>query len=155
MDTDDLLDDELDAPIEANDGNEEPQAASEDPKYRKLQNENVNLRRRLRRTEIEAKHGEDVAALIPDSLPLNEWQGFAEKVVAFRGAQVPETTPDEAPEPPPVERQEREQRLAAVGASRTPGHADRGALSAREIQDLMRTDPAEGIKAAQAKYGSD
>jgi hypothetical protein len=137
-------------------GTSEPEAAPEDPRYKKLQQENRSLRDRLRRSEIEAEHGKEIAELIPASLPMKEWKDYAEKLSALKGpATQDETTQDEAPPVPDQGvRAEREQRLAAVGASRSPGNAPETPLSAKEIQELMQTDPSRGIRAAQAKYGS-
>ncbi len=131
-----------------------PAESGEDPRYKKLQHENRSLRDRLRRTEMVAEFGAEIVELIPPALPMKEWKGYAEKLQTFKGTAASETTQDEAPEPPPVERQEQEQRLAAVGASRTPGNASTEVKTAREIQELMSVDPAEGFKAAQAKYGT-
>jgi hypothetical protein len=132
---------------------EAPQAATESPDVRKLRQENRSLRERLRRSEVEAKHGAEVAGLIPPSLPLDEWEDYAAKLADFRQAPAPAPTESETVDAPSEERQATEAKLAAVVAPQATG-TPQEILSAKEIGDLMKADPAAGLRAAQAKYGN-
>lgn len=147
------LDDDLDPEVEA--ATEAPSDTRSDADWKKLQQENRSLRSRLRRTEIEAKHGKDVAELIPDELPLTKWEEFAEKLAAKTQAErpvVPEQT--ETPETPKVEPTAEETRLAAAADTTPPPSTQTSVATAAEIGELMRTNPAEGLKVAQRKYGT-
>lgn len=149
----DEYDDDLDQVDEvgSQSGTEAPSEAAEDPRFKKLQNENRSLRERLRRTEIKAEHGEEIAGLIPPSLPLNEWADYAAKLASFRGATDPETPPQEAPAPAVQVDPEREERLAAVGQSRT-GAAPDNEYDPKAIPDLIRTDPARAMALLKARH---
>jgi hypothetical protein len=119
-----------------------------------LQNENRSLRERLRRSEIQAEHGEQIASLIPTSLPLNEWPEYAEKLSALiPKAPAPESADSEPANAPSEERTEREERLAAVAAPQATGTQPE-VLSAKEIGELMKSDPAAGLRAANARYSN-
>jgi hypothetical protein len=153
------VDDELNLDLDV--GEPEADAApaptgesGDDPRYRKLQNENRSLRERLRRSEIQAEHGEQIASLIPTSLPLNEWPEYAEKLSALiPKAPAPESADSEPANAPSEERTEREERLAAVAAPQATGTQPE-VLSAKEIGELMKSDPAAGLRAANARYST-
>lgn len=133
---------------EAPEGPAIEEAEGVDPKrLTKLQNENRSLRVRLRRTELQAKFGPDISELVPDTLPLKEWEAFAEKLQDFKGpaAQTDQTesVEVEAPveEPSPAERQ-----LAAVSRSSATGGPAASRMSAREWMDLNQKSPGEAMK---------
>jgi hypothetical protein len=133
---------------------EAPQGEATDPQLRKLKQENQSLRQRLRRTEIKATHGEKIAELIPDSMPLQEWPEYAEKLAALLPKDSgPAPTDSEPVDAPSEERQATEQKLAAVVAPQAAGTPTE-ILSGKEIGELMASDPAAGLRAAQAKYGN-
>lgn len=118
---------------------------------RKARKEAQSLRSRLRRTEIEAKYGADVADLIPDSMPMREWDDFAEKLAdRLAGSQTTSDPVDVVasnPEPTPEE-----QRLAA--AAGTSGYSTSAAErpSAKEILELGRVSPGAATREIQTLY---
>jgi hypothetical protein len=130
------------------------------PDVAKLRRENHSLRARLRRTEIAKEYGDDVAAMIPDGIPLSEWKTQAEKLKAFRG-QTPggeEPKTDEGTEeetPPPAEPPTEEERQLATASSGTsigtsaPSGPD---MTAKDIGKLGSKDPEKAWEAIQAKY---
>src|SRR5262249_21017139 len=136
-----------------------PSPRESDPDVAKLRRENHSLRARLRRTELAKKYGDDVVAMIPEGLPIKEWEAQAEKLVTFRG-QTPsgqEPKPDEEEEPPPPEPEPptpAEQALATASSGTSIGtSAPTGSeLSAKEIGELGKKDPQKAWEAIQAKY---
>ena len=153
--------DELDDLDEqGSEGTPAPPAAGTDAaaaEVERLKKENYKLRDKVRRTELSAKFGSDVVELIPAALPAAEWEGYAEKLQALKGA-----APAPADEPPAASTETDEQRVARESAERamaavvrTPSHGGTppSTLSASEIGELMRTDQAAAIQAMKAKYG--
>ena len=119
-------------------------SASEDKELGKLRKENHSLRTRLRRTELEAEFGSDVAALVPDALPLKEWKEYAGKLVALKGPAVStaDQTDEATQEAPSEEPSEVERRLATVGKVSPPGAAlPEELLTVAQIKELAKTDP--------------
>jgi hypothetical protein len=127
---------------------------SGDGKLKKLQNENRSLRTRLRRSEITAKHGSDVADLIPDELPLTKWDEFAEKVAAKITVERPEQATDKqdaeaSKEEPTAE----EQRLAAAASGANSGAGNATAeMTPKEIAELGKTDPVRALEQIHSQY---
>ncbi len=124
----------------------------------RLKKENYKLRDKVRRTDLSAKFGSDVVELIPASLPAQEWEAYAEKLQALKGAApVTAEPPGEAvkvPEPPSEETKAAEAAMAAVASTPSSrGGTAPPQLSAQEIGQLMQSDPAAGLAAANAKYG--
>lgn len=150
MDDDDALDQDVETP-EAPDTSS---AVRSDADWKKLQTENRSLRSRLRRTEIEAKHGKDVADLIPDEVPLTKWDEFAERLAAKIQVERPEVKEHAEAESAPKEEPTPEELRLAAAADTTPAPSSQAsAATAADIAELMRTNPAAGLKAAQQKYG--
>jgi hypothetical protein len=126
---------------------------------KKLRKAEQSLRTRLQERDNEvltAKYGEDIIAMIPEEVTAYERrttlaEAYAEKFRTLAGGT--ETT-DEATSESQEDRTEREQRLAAVGKSQGQGKPAEPVHTSDEIRDLMLTNPSEGIRAAQAKYGS-
>jgi hypothetical protein len=97
---------------------EEPTEASPAPegeaKLKKLQQENVSLRRRLRRTELVTKHGQEIVDLIPDELPVTKWDQFAEKLSTRLAERAQEAPAGEAEQPAPEEEPTESEKKMAV-----------------------------------------
>lgn len=166
---DDELDQDVEEPIfdqdtEAQDVEEpEPEHTLPDrdrseKEFKKLQAENKSLRGRLRRTEIEARYGKDIADLIPGSLPMREWLEFAEKVrdriaeesTAGRFAQTGQSVEEVSnPEPTAEERN-----LALAAAAGTSGYHDTAleGLSAKEILELGKVSPGAAERLIATQY---
>jgi hypothetical protein len=150
------VDEEFDPEEEGQDPESEEtpaESAAADPaKLAKLQKENRSLRGRLRRAELGAEYGKDIAELVPDALPLKEWDAYAEKLVALRGQTGKEETPPEgeAPAEPPTEA---EQKLAVVSSASSAAAAGSDNpyrdMSAKEIGLLPE---GERERAMAAKY---
>ena len=140
--------DELDQDVE--DNTEEVEASPVDDKaLDKLRKENHSLRARLRRSELEAEFGSDVAALVPDALPLKEWKDYAAKLVALKGPAVStaDQTDDEVAEAPQEEPTPAEKRLATVGKVSPPGAAlPEELLTVAQIKELGKTNPEEATR---------
>lgn len=119
-------------------------SATDDKVLEKLRKENHSLRSRLRRSELEAEFGSDVAALVPDALPLKEWKEYAGKLVALKGPAVStaDQTDEATQEAPSEEPSEVERRLATVGKVSPPGAAlPEELLTVAQIKELSKTDP--------------
>lgn len=121
-------------------------------KIDKLEKENYEHRTYRRRAEIASEFGTDVAELIPDTLPAEDWKPFAEKLAGLKGQPVAETTAkDEAVENARQFQEnlnEREARLATVGASQATGASPAGSgLTGKEIRELGKRDPAAALQA--------
>ena len=120
----------------------------------KARKEAHGLRERLRRTEIEAEYGKDVAALLPTGLPIKEWKDFAEKLTEFRNQAAPPAQASvETPEAPPEEPTEAEKQLATASGGPATGtsQAAQERLTLKEMIELGQRDPAE----AQARIAAD
>ena len=118
----------------------------------KLRKENESLRRRLRTFEAAEKYGKDYAELIPESMPISEWDGWIEKLRAKFPAAAPATAAESAPPVAPVEPTEDEKRLAAVNATGQGAPVPTGIFSAEEAIRLYAENPAQyqAMKAAGA-----
>ena len=144
----DEYDDDLDQDVE--EAAEEATPGNLDEKaLEKLRKENHSLRARLRRSELEAEFGSDVAALVPDALPLGEWKEYAGKLVALKGPAVStaDQTEEATEEAPQEEASPVEKRLATVGKVSPPGAAlPEELLTVAQVKELAKTDP-EGAEA--------
>lgn len=121
----------------------------------KLKKENYKLRAKARKAELGAKFGPDVVELIPEALPADEWESYAERLQAFRGAPAEEASTAAAEQPAELteERKQAEAAMAAVVRTPSSSPASPEPLSAREMGDLIARDPAAAIAAMKAKYG--
>jgi len=113
----------------------------------KLREENKNARLKLRRSEIQEGYGSQIAELIPEELPQDKWQEYAEKLKGL----VPSTQPPEGEDTEAAtkwEPSEDEKRLAAV--NKGPSSAAEGtkqAMSAVEWMRLRAENPSEADRA--------
>jgi hypothetical protein len=154
---------EYDLDLDGEDGTEETEAPTPAPsgpdvdwqkETEKARKEAHGLRERLRRSEIAAEYGKDVAELLPAGLPIKEWKGYAEKLTEFRGQQAPPAQASEdAPEAPPEEPTEAEKQLATASGGPATGtsQAAQERLTIAEMIELGKRDPAE----AQARIAAD
>lgn len=131
----------------------ETEAAAEespvdDKGLHKLKKENQNLRQRLRRSELEATFGKDVVELIPEELPLAKWEEFAGKVAERMPKQATEQTetapPAQAQEPEPVGFG------TVVNAPPSGTQASEPLVTARQLHELFKTDPARATQMMNA-----
>lgn len=125
---------------------------SPDAKLKKLQNENRSLRTRLRRSELEAKHGKTVADLIPDEVPLTKWDEYAEKLAAFASERPEERTAGQEAEVPKEEPTPDEQKLAAATGATSGAGAATVEMTPREIRELGKADPVRAMQQIKAQY---
>lgn len=145
---------------EAPEGPEEPKAGSDkdwQAEVERLKKENFKLREKARRSDLAAKFDPEIAELVPAQLPAEEWESYAERLQALRGS-APSTAsesqqPTEATDAPRVEPTEAERAFTAVANTPRSGTTQPETLTARQIQELMQSDPARALAAAQAKYG--
>ena len=140
------FDDDLDQDVEEAPAAEQAQPPEEDPTLKKLRSENRSLRTRLRRTELQAKYGEEVVGLIPEELPLKKWEPFAEqlsgRLTKQAEADPTETVTEEAPkvEPPPEEKQ-----LAAVSKGATTTGPATEKMSFADWRKLYAENPQQAL----------
>lgn len=126
-----------------------PTAQVVDPELKKARNENRSLRAKLRRLEVAQKYGEDVAALVPDALPLKEWDGYAEKVQATITARVGSSQTQAGSEAPVEELTEDQKALAAVTKANPSAAGTTSQRISYEQYREMVTDPAQHAKAIE------
>lgn len=146
------MDDDIDQHTEEPDDRAAPDWETE---ARKARREAHSLRRRLRRTEIEARFGRDVAELIPDELPIHKWDEFAGMIAARLPQPVEEAARPDEDVAPTLEPTPEERRIAAAFAGGTSGYhgeADIGTLSAKEIMELGKENPALAARQIQQQY---
>lgn len=147
--------DDLDQEVEEPKEESAPEPASAQPDWeaevRKLRKENQGLRRKHRRSELEAKYGAEVIELIPEELPISKWDGYAEKLTAHlatKPTQTDQATEEAAEEPPP----EDAERLAAVAKGTGSGTAASSKTYDRAEWDELFRNPStrqEALRAAQ------
>jgi hypothetical protein len=136
-------DDDLDQEVETPEPDEQA-AVRSDADWKKLQHENRSLRGRLRRSEIEAKHGKDVAELIPDEIPLSKWDEFAEKLAAKISVERPEDPVQQREVvPAPKEEPTPEERNLAAASGGTSGAPAAERISAKSWMEMNQSNPAE------------
>ena len=136
-----------------------PEAPSEEPPMsaadaRKLRKENHSLRTRLRRSELVAKYGETVVDLIPSELPLKKWEEHAEKLHTVLAERVEGQKTEGEQESAPAEPTPSEQALAAVTTTPSAATAPPPDMSAKEILELGRKDPARAEQIVRSRYAS-
>lgn len=146
----DELTDDLDQDVEEPAETPGPTAEQLTPDYwqrkaEKAGREAQQLRTRLRRTEMTAKHGADIVELIPETLPLKEQESLADKL-AERLRVAPSETVEVTEEAAPVEPTPQEQRLATVNSSSPSSSPAVARISAREWMDIRQKNPAEANK---------
>jgi hypothetical protein len=153
--------DEYDAPEEqGSEGAEEPQAGSSvdwQAEAEKLKRENYKLRVKNRKVELSAKFGPEVVELIPEALPADEWEGYAEKLTHFRGAapatEASTTEPEAQAETANVADPAAEQAMAAVtGLPSSGGQTPVTQMSGKELMDLYQSDPQKALDAARRRF---
>jgi hypothetical protein len=136
-------DDELDQDVETPEAQGQTLPDRSDAEWKKLQHENRSLRGRLRRSEIEAKHGKDVAELIPEEVPLSKWEDFAEKLAAKLSVERSEETQQREEAPAPKEELTPEERNLAAASGGTSGSPAAERISAKSWMELNQKNPAE------------
>jgi hypothetical protein len=154
-----LTDDDLDLDGEETaDETSEPEAhtSGELPEWAqkeiaKARREAAKYRNQLRRTELAKEYGDDVLELVPETMKLDEQKALAAKLAERLRIDTPNPTEQETPEPPKVEVPAG---LAAVAGSTAAGAAAPSAAdhSARELGEMMKSDPAAALRLMEAKY---
>lgn len=112
----------------------------------KAEKQAVERRVALRRYEAAAKHGVP-ADKIPDWVPADKLDQFASEFL--KPSPAAETQEPEEPAQPEVEVPDS---LVATTGPTAPG-AEVVDIGARELGELMKTDPARATRLMQAKYG--
>lgn len=121
----------------------EPTGGAEDPKLKKLQQENRSLRARLRRSELVAKYGTEVVGLIPDELPITKWESFADTLATRLGSERTAEASSQTAEPAPSEEPTPEElRLASVTRSASGQAEGPAKMPFAEWRALRKKDPA-------------
>lgn len=152
--------DEFDDDLEPQGGTGEQASGAEDStalqaKLDKVLKENHKLRVERRKTQLGAKYGQDVVELIPEALPADEWEGYAERLSAFKGAPAVEAPAADAEQPAELTEERKQAEAAMAAVVRTPSSSPTTPepLSAKEMGELISRDPAAAIAAMKAKYG--
>lgn len=110
----------------------------------KLAKENRSLRERLRRSELEAKHGKEIADFVAESgAPITNWESLAEKAAAF----TPRATDQEpgeggAPDEGQAPSSEDEQKLAALASKKGTAASDKGTMTVQEWVAFAQENPS-------------
>lgn len=96
------------------------------------------------RNLIQSRYDPAVVELVPPSLPPQEWQEYADKLVAFRGEQAAPVTPEPSSEEAQPEVEVPAETLAGI-VNGPSGSASGGTqfLDRRQFLDLVKTDPVE------------
>lgn len=123
-------------------------------KLAEFEKDNFTLRDKVRRTDLRAKYGEDIAELVPEQLPPEKWDEFAEKLSALKKPEKEATQAEEAPEEAVKDKPVPEGLKAATGATPSPTQARPNAeLTNKQIAELGRTDPVAAWQEIQARAG--
>lgn len=134
---------------------EAPASSSDDALAKKLaemEKDNYKLRGKLRRAELNSKFGSEIAELVPDELPHDKWEEYAEKLQGLRGPLVEEQATEASEDEAEAAPTEAELKLAAAASSPTTGTAPVD-VSAKEILKLVQEGHhAEAEKLIRAKY---
>jgi hypothetical protein len=111
----------------------------------KARKEAHGLRERLRRTEVASEYGKEVAELIPTNLPIKEWKGYAERLVAFRGqaTATDQQTTSESAEPAQEQPSEDDKKLSQALKGSATGTPATDKVSALQWMSLRQNNPSE------------
>lgn len=127
----------------------DPAAFAKMQKSLKEANEEAKKARlELQRVKLEKVYGDKVMALVPASLPQEEWEAQAERVKVMLAGNTPEQTAPEAP--PPVQETE-PVGFGTVANAPPPGtQASEPLLTAHQLHDLFKTDPSRATQMLNA-----
>lgn len=148
LDGEDTTTDETSEPEAPVSGDLPDWAAKEIAKARR---EAAKYRNQLRRTELAKEYGDDVLELVPETMTVADQKELAAKLAERLRIETPNPTEEAAtPEPPKVEVPAG---LAAVAGSSAAGTTSPASdMSARDLGELMKTDPASALRLMEAKY---
>jgi hypothetical protein len=149
------VDDDLDS-VESGEQAETAEDESLQKRLEKAERQNQELRRSLRKTEVAKEHGEKIAEVVANSgRPANEWADYAVEIKALLPEDHPKAeTPEAAPATQEVAEPAAGLKAVATNQPASSPVAPGTDLSAKEIGDLHKTDPAAFQRALQAKYAA-
>lgn len=132
----------LEEALEVSESGEAGRLAALEKENAKLRKEAAKYRVESRNLKIESEFGAEFAEFVPKDLPIDEAREYAQRLKEKFASPQTEAQEQEAPEEAP----EAISPLAAVSQPSTQGTPTDGRYSMAQLDDLLRTNPAEATR---------